>query len=101
MKAELSQVEAELITRDFFNDPLTRKEIEDLFGMCDIADFFSFRSPAFKKTGLDRNNITRRQMIDLMVAEPRLIKRPLICYEGSIFLGNDKKSLAALLQDMD
>ena len=101
MKAELSRADIELVTRDFFSDPFTREEIEDLFHTREISDFFSFRSPSFKKTGLDRSNLTRNHMIDLMVAEPRLIKRPLISYQGDIFLGNDKKSLANMLQNMD
>ena len=97
MKAELSQARLELKTRDFFKDSFTRDEIEELFDRQPLSDFFSFRSPSFKKTGLDRNSITRNDMIDLMVAEPRLIKRPLILYEGNIFLGNDKKNIAKML----
>lgn len=97
MKAELSQAKLELKTRDFFKDSFTREEIEELFDRQPVSDFFSFRSPSFKKTGLDRNSITQNDMIDLMVAEPRLIKRPLILYEGNIFLGNDKKNLAKIL----
>ena len=101
MKAELSRPDIELVTRDFFSDPFTREEIEDLFHTREISDFFSFRSPSFKKTGLDRSNLTRNHMIDLMVAEPRLIKRPLIFYQGDIFLGNDKKNLANVLKNTD
>ena len=37
-------------------------------------------------------------MLDLMVGEPRLIRRPLIqTSDGNLIVGTDKKAMAALL----
>ena len=98
MKAELSQANLELKTRDFFSDPFTREEIEKLFGMQHPSEFFSYLSPSFKKLELDSNYLTRDEMIDLMFAEPRLIKRPLVLYDGNVFLGTDRDRLVRLLE---
>ena len=55
--------------------------------------FFSFRSPSFKKLGLDREHLKNDDLIDLMLQEPRLIRRPLISGNGMLFVGTDKKAL--------
>ena len=39
--------------RDFFSDPFTREELKSLIGSNDAGDFFSYRSPSFRKLGLE------------------------------------------------
>ena len=98
MKAELSQAGVELNERDFFADPFTLDELRDLIGARSASDFFSWRSPSFRKMGLSRDEMTEDQMIDLMVGEPRLIRRPLIqTSDGDLIVGADKKAMSALL----
>ena len=67
----LSQRGIETEIRDFFKDRLTAAEIRALVGGQDPAAFFSFASPTFKATGLDRTNLSGPQLIDLMAQEPR------------------------------
>ena len=98
MKAELSQAGVELIERDFFADPFTLDELKDMIGARSASDFFSWRSPSFRKMGLSRDEMTEDQMLDLMVGEPRLIRRPLIhTHDGDLIVGTDKKAMSALL----
>jgi arsenate reductase-like glutaredoxin family protein len=59
---------------------------------------FNFRSPSFKKTGMDRNNLDDSDLIELMLREPRLIRRPLVRIRDGIFFGADSKALAELLK---
>jgi arsenate reductase-like glutaredoxin family protein len=79
--------------RDFFSDPFTREELKSLIGSNDAGDFFSYRSPSFRKLGLDKNSIDQNKLVDLMVGEPRLIRRPLIFSGGEFFVGSDLKAL--------
>lgn len=98
MKAELSQAGVELDERDFFADPFSADELRALIGERPVADFFSWRSPSFRKLGIDRAGLSEERMIELMVEEPRLVRRPLIRTEdGALFAGNDKAALANLL----
>ncbi len=98
MKAELSQAEVELNERDFFANPFTLDELKELIGARSASDFFSWRSPSFRKMGLSRDDVTEGQMLDLMVGEPRLIHRPLIqTSDGDLIVGTDKKAMSALL----
>ena len=98
MKAELSQNGVELDERDFFADPFTADELRQLIGDAPVSDYFSWRSPSFRKLGLKRDEISDGQMLDLMADEPRLIRRPLILTEdGNLIVGTDKKAMADLV----
>ena len=88
----------ELNERDFFADPFTVDELKELIGTRSASDFFSWRSPSFRKMGLSRDEMTEDQMLDLMIGEPRLIRRPLIqTSDGDLIVGADKKAMSALL----
>ncbi len=94
MKAELSQKGVELTERDFFQDPFTEDEIRALVGGRSVSDYFSYNSPSFKKLGLARDQLTDDELVEMMVAEPRLIRRPLIQVGDDLVVGTDKKAMA-------
>ncbi|PKB64634.1 MAG: hypothetical protein BZY82_10620 [SAR202 cluster bacterium Io17-Chloro-G3] len=94
---ELSQAGLDIQERDFFKDPFSREEIYNLLGEKDPSEFFSFRSPSFRKLGMERNSINSDTLIDLMLIEPRLIRRPLISIGTQTIVGTDRKSLAEIL----
>ena len=97
MRVELSQAGLDIQERDFFKDPFSREEICNLLGEKDPSEFFSFRSPSFRKLGMERNSINSDTLIDLMLSEPRLIRRPLISIGTQTIVGTDRKSLAEIL----
>ena len=98
MKAELSQAGVEMGERDFFAEPFSADELREIIGERSAADFFSWRSPSFRKLGVDRASLSEERMIELMSEEPRLIRRPLIRTEdGGLIAGNDKAALADLI----
>jgi arsenate reductase-like glutaredoxin family protein len=53
----------------------------------------SRRSPVFKSLALPK---TRREAIDLMLAQPNLIKRPIVVSGTKAVFGFDKNSLVRL-----
>ena len=83
----------ELEERDFFADPFTEAEIRDLFGERDPADFFSWSSPSFRKMGLKRDELSGDRLIEMMVEEPRLVRRPLVRLPDELIVGTDKKAM--------
>ena len=98
MKAVLSQAGATTIEeRDFFKDPFSWDELEELIAKDDPTKFFSFRSPSFKKLGLQKDSLERDQIISLMLEEPRLIKRPIVKIGDLVILGTDKNLLDRLI----
>ena len=95
MKAELSQNGVELDERDFFAEPFSAEELRTLIGDAPVSEYFSWRSPSFRKLGLKRDAMSEDQMLELMADEPRLIRRPLIMTpKGTLFVGTDKGAMA-------
>ncbi len=98
MKAELSQGGIEFDERDFFADPFTVEELREIIGTRPVSDIFSWRSPSYRKMGLNRDDLRDDRLLQLMVDEPRLIRRPLILTgEGDLIVGTDKRAMAALV----
>jgi|TARA_Y100000310_G_scaffold318659_1_gene373010 arsenate reductase len=96
VKAELSQKGVELEERDFFRDPFNVEELQALLHDRPVSDYFSFNSPSFRKLGVDRGELTEEQMLELMIGEPRLIRRPLIAVDADLTVGTDKREMARL-----
>jgi len=92
------QKRLELSERDFFKYPFTRSEIETLLQGRSASEMFNFRSPSFKKIGVDRNKLGEDDLITLMLREPRLIRRPLVRIGDDVYFGADSKVLAELFK---
>ena len=84
--------------RDFFSNPFKRNELSDLLKGKDVSCYFSWRSPSFKKLGLDKDSLSDEDLIELMLTEPRLIKRPLIRANDRVVVGSDQSALADFIQ---
>jgi arsenate reductase/regulatory protein spx len=63
------------------------------------ADMFNFRSPSFKKLGVDREKLADDDLIKLMLEEPRLVRRPVVRMGKDVYFGADSKVLAGLIND--
>ena len=87
----------ELEERDFFADPLSEQELRDLIGNRPASQIFSWNSPSFKKLGVTRENLDDDRLIQLMLDEPRLIRRPLVQVGGEVFVGTDKEAMERVL----
>lgn len=85
-----------LVERDFFKNPFSEKEINELLEVASVTDIFSWRSPAVKKLGNSLEGIHDDGLIALMLKEPRLIKRPLIRVGAKLIIGANLKELANL-----
>jgi len=48
---------------------------------------FNFRSPSFKKLGMAREKLTNDKMTEMMLAEPRFIRRPVVQIGRKVFFG--------------
>ena len=62
-------------------------------------DVLSTRSKAFKTLGLSARVVSERELLDLMVSEPTLLRRPLIVSGGNLIVGFDRQRIAALVAD--
>ena len=88
----------EFTERDFFQEPFNRAEIKKLLQGGKPAEMFNFRSPSFKQMGLERDKLTDAKLIDLMLKETRLIRRPVVKLGRKVYFGADRKFLAEIIK---
>ena len=58
---------------------------------------FNLRSPSVKSMGLEPVKLGNDRLIDLMLQEPRLVRRPVVRVSGKVYFGADSKVLEKLL----
>lgn len=61
------------------------------------SEMFNQRSPSVKSMGLVPDKLTDDKLIDLMLQEPRLVRRPVVRIGGKTYFGADSKVLDKLL----
>jgi arsenate reductase-like glutaredoxin family protein len=99
----LESLDVELDRRDFFRERFSRDELEELLTRIGAspADVLSTRSKAYKTLGLAGRDVADRDLLDLMVAEPTLLRRPLIVSGSTWVAGFDRQRIAALVEDQE
>ncbi len=83
--------------RDFFQDKFTEGELQELLGGRRVAEVFSWNSPSFKALGRPAESLSEEELVQLMLQEPRLIRRPLVVVNGQLVIGGSQKALEAAL----
>jgi arsenate reductase-like glutaredoxin family protein len=87
----------EINERDFFKIPFSRAEIEELLQGEPASEMFNFRSPSFKALGLEKGKLSEKELIDLMLKEPRLVRRPVVRIDGKVYFSADRSVLEGLI----
>ena len=58
---------------------------------------FNFRSPNLKKLGVEREKLSNSDIIELMLKEPRLVRRPVVRMDNKVVFGANKSVLERLI----
>ena len=61
------------------------------------SEMFNFRSPSFNKLGLERDKLSDNDLIELMLKEPRLVRRPVVRVQDKVYFNADKSVLEGLI----
>jgi arsenate reductase-like glutaredoxin family protein len=77
----------EVEERDINRDPPTREFLEAHVDRTNFLDFVSTRSPVFKTRALPKS---KKEALDLMMAQPNLIRRPILVRGSKVVFGFDK-----------
>lgn len=88
-----------LIVHDLLRQPWVedRVKLRSFFGAMPVADWFNRAAPAVKSGQVVPELLDERQAIELMVADPLLIRRPLLEVEGRRRAGFDPETIVAWL----
>ena len=96
-KKALDDLAVDVDERDFFENPMGREELREIIDAAGIDNVFSWRSPSAKEYRQRRESISEDELIDAMLGEPRLIRRPIVFDAGDDpIIGFDKSAYAAL-----
>jgi len=97
-RQQLSERATGFAERDFFKQKFTVDELKALLGGHSVREVFSEKSPSVKKLGLNPAAMTEDEMLDWIVKEPRLLRRPLLLVDGTLAVQPKPKDMDALLQ---
>lgn len=89
-----------LIVHDLLQQPWAndRAKLRSFFGDLPVREWFNRSAPAIKNGEVDPEIATERQAIELMVANPLLIRRPLMEVDGRRRAGFDMETVSAWLE---
>ncbi len=87
----------EVEDRDYFQDRFTADELRALTGMVGVSAMFARRSPSLKQMGLADEELSDDRMLELMLEEPRLVRRPLIKMDDRLLVGGSLKAIEEAL----
>jgi nitrogenase-associated protein len=79
----------ELDVRNLLTENWTRENLARFFGTRPVAEWFNMSNPKVKAGEIIPANVSRDDALDMMVAEPLLIVRPLMQVEGERLAGFD------------
>ncbi|MDA0988277.1 MAG: arsenate reductase (glutaredoxin) [Chloroflexi bacterium] len=93
MRAWLHEKGVDVEERDFFQNRLCEDELRQLFKGEKLSEVFSWNSPSFKALGLSADNLDDEALMQLMLKEPRLIRRPLVKVGDRLVVGGSQQAL--------
>jgi arsenate reductase len=84
---------------EYLNTPPDRKTLEQVLKMLGMEprDLMRRKEAEYKENGLDNPDLTRDQLIDAMIAHPKLIERPIVIKNGKAAIGRPPEKVLDIL----
>lgn len=88
-EAILKETGANFEKREFFKQKFTRGELAGVLEQTGLSvmDLLSTRSTPYREKGLVDKDLSDSEIIDLMLEEPRLLKRPILVSGPDVVIG--------------
>lgn len=97
--AQLQESGVPFESRDYFRDRFTRDELEDVLTRAGLSprEVLSRRSRVYQARAVEIDAMDDDALLDLMLQEPTLLRRPIVIKEGTAVVGHNAGALAALI----
>ncbi|MET0066441.1 MAG: arsenate reductase (glutaredoxin) [Candidatus Thiodiazotropha sp.] len=84
---------------EYLKTPPDRATLEGILDMLGLEprDLMRRKEAEYRAEGLDNPNLTRKQLIDAMIAHPKLIERPIVIKDGKAAIGRPPEKVLDLL----
>lgn len=92
-----NQVEPDIF--EYLKTPPAREELEQVLDMLGLEprELMRTKEKEYKAQGLDHPDLSRDQLIDAMLATPKLIERPIVIKDGKAAIGRPPEKVLELL----
>ncbi len=88
--------------QDIKTEKITTSQIEEMYSLSGSYDsLFSRRAMKYKSMGLKEKALSEADYKKLILEEYTFLKRPVIILEGKIFVGNSKKVVASVKEEIN
>lgn len=90
-------VEADIV--EYLKTPPDEKTLEQILNMLGLEprDLMRKKESEYKENQLDDPSLTRKQLIDAMIAHPKLIERPIVIKDGKAAIGRPPEKVLEIL----
>lgn len=83
--------------QDIKSQPITTSQLEELKGMAgNYESLFSRKAMKYKSLGLNKTQLSEDDYRQWILKEYTFLKRPVILYQGQLFIGSSKKTVELL-----
>ncbi|PZR99040.1 MAG: hypothetical protein DLM69_07795 [Candidatus Chloroheliales bacterium] len=84
--------------RDYFKDRFSVDELRSLLHSLNLSahDVLSTRAGKYKELGLDQREVSEEELLQLMIEQPTLLRRPLVKRGSRGVVGYNKTELESL-----
>jgi regulatory protein spx len=85
--------------REFFKERFTRDELKQVLEGAGLrpSDVLSRRSRVYKERNLESQDLPEDDLLDLMVQEPTLLRRPLVINGDQVIVGHNESALREMI----
>lgn len=82
--------------QDIKHEPITEEQIDEMIALAGSAEaLFSKRARKYKELGLKDKTLNDGDIRALILEEYTFLKRPVLIHEGTVYIGNSPKVVAA------
>ncbi|MGN6485285.1 MAG: arsenate reductase family protein [Thermomicrobiales bacterium] len=96
---QLKASDAAFRSRDYFRDRFTREELADTLSRAGLTprEILSRRSKVYLARTDEIDALGDDALLDLMLQEPTLVRRPLVIKDGRAVIGHNQRALTDLI----
>jgi arsenate reductase len=95
----LEDSKVEPVVVEYLKTPPSKSELKRILKMLQLKprDLLRKNEPEYKEQGLDNASLTDDQVIDIMLAHPKLIERPIVVKNDKAAIGRPPESVLEIL----
>lgn len=98
-KAWLEEYQLDFKEKNIYHDPLTVQDLKEILRLTDngTEEIISYRSQAYQNLDIDLDELTMNQLLELLIEEPSLVRRPIIMDDRRLQIGYNEEDIRMFL----